>query len=685
MLRYLAGILAASSLATAAESFENLPPSPITSGAVEFGTLKADDGHACIDEGHARSGNKALRLMGGNDRQVTIEFPSALDKSTVCRFWAERWTNKQPFRFKTSAIVNGREKELETTNNVSTGSYKHQARLILPAGTTAIRFTATTAQEGGVLIDDLQMDNGAYVIKDVKVNGAQAYPILKRAPINPVASLRVSVDGCENPSQATVSLTVSNASAIKNVTLRSGNDQGSSFRNGKTYGSAAPAENGKVTIALTQPLESGETTLWIDAEPSEKALVGSLVSFSDITLKAGDKTFTGNGEPITQRIGYLVSLPDETVGGQSNGAKPRPCVSFRIPGLIRTKKGTLIGCFDARYNHSRDLCADIDVAVVRSTDGGQTWSRPKVGMDAGPGDDNGCGDPCILQDKKGRIWLQSLVCHFKGGASLGVSQKGFDEKKTGQWCMTYSDDEGKTWSKKWVNPTRQIKQEQWTTILAGPGNGICTKKGVIVFPAQIWERGAKINCMSTICYSRDGGKTWKYGKGVPHNTSECQVVELQDGSLMLNCRNERRQGQRIVYTTQDFGETWQPHETNNNTLREPTCQASLIAAETGKYGRLLLFSNPKSGGRNTMTVRASQDEGKTWNDGYLYDSRGCWGYSCLAMIDRNTVGVLYEAPHVSETSDLHGIGFLPIPVESIMTGKDLPYTPAPNKKAKKGS
>ncbi|MBQ8516871.1 MAG: exo-alpha-sialidase [Akkermansia sp.] len=39
--------------------------------------------------------------------------------------------------------------------------------------------------------------------------------------------------------------------------------------------------------------------------------------------------------------------------------------------------------------------------------------------------------------------------------------------------------------------------------------------------------------MSTICYSEDNGKTWKYGNGVPHSTSECQVVELQDGAIMI--------------------------------------------------------------------------------------------------------------------------------------------------------
>lgn len=352
------------------------------------------------------------------------------------------------------------------------------------------------------------------------------------------------------------------------------------------------------------------------------------------------------------------------------GLPPRKCVSFRIPGLIRTASGALVGCFDARYLHSGDLCADIDVAVVRSEDGGQTWSTPVVGMDAGPGAANGCGDPCIVQDEKtGRIWMQALACHFSGGASLWTSKSGFDPASTGQWEMVYSDDAGKTWSKEHVNPTREIKKEEWTTVLAGPGNGIYTGKGIIIFPAQIWDRAASPRCMSTICYSADHGKTWHYGNGVPHATSECQVVELQDGAIMINCRNEARQGNRIVYVTRDLGKTWEEHPTNNNTLREPTCQASIISVDSPKYGKLLLFSNPKSGGRNHMTIRVSTDDGKTWSKGYEYDIRGCWGYSSIAMADDDTVGIFYETAHVTETSNLHGIGFVRIPLDVIMEAK----------------
>lgn len=682
MVKYLCPALIACGLATATESFESLNPGAFTSASVEGGTLTAAEGNAEILGNHARTGSKALRIMGGENKAVTLELAKPTEKDTPCQFWAERWTGKAPFDFKVIALVGSEEKELLKNDNLGTGSYKLQGKVTLPTGTKALKFVATTEASGGVIIDDINVSSGPMVINDVKVTNPGVYPLLKHAAVNPAVGLHVTASGSDAAPETTVSFNLSDPTAIEEVRILSGNDNGTNFRNATVFGSGKPAEDGSVTIKFDKPLEGGESHLWIDAQPSEGAPVGGLISFKDITVKAGDKSFTGS-DTITQRIGYLVSVPGCNVGNQADGAEPRKCVAFRIPGMIRTKKGTLIGVFDARYKHSGDLCADIDVASVRSTDGGQTWSGPEVAMDAGPGDDNGCGDPCILQDKRGRIWLQSLVCHFKGGASLGVSGKGFDEKKTGQWCMTYSDDDGKTWSKEFVNPTRQIKEAKWTTILAGPGNGICTRKGAIVFPAQIWERGANPRCQSTICYSKDGGKNWVYGKGLPTNTSECQVVELRNGAIMINARNENRSGKRIIYTTKDMGETWEAHATNNSALQEPTCQASIIRAKAKGYGDLLLFSNPKSGKRDTMTIRYSKDDGATWSDGYLYDTRGCWGYSCLALIDDKTVGVLYESPHVSTDSDMHGMGFLRIPLESIITGKDLPAGPNKDKKDKK--
>lgn len=517
----------------------------------------------------------------------------------------------------------------------------------------------------------------------VSVQNPGVWPIMKRARYNPVAKLTVQATEVKKPAKLTIYL--DNARQVQKITLRSGAANGMDFKDSTEYGSGEPNSTGKVVITCTEKFTAGENILWLDVEASEEAIIGSQMTIKKMEMQLNGQTLNIDMEPISQRIGIMLGYPGEKVG-QLRGA-PRPCAAFRIPGIIQTQKGTLIGCFDARYDNEVDLCRDIDVAVVRSTDGGQTWTLPEVNMDSGPGLDNGCGDPCILQDKKGRIWMQALACHFAPGArAINASGKGTEINKTGQWEMVYSDNDGQSWSRI-VNVTKQVKKDEWNLILAGPGNGICTKDGVIVFPAQIWQHDANPNCRSTICYSKDNGRTWKMGEGIPEKTSECQVVELKDGSLMLNCRNEMRKGKRIVYITKDLGQTWEAHESNGVTLNDPTCQASLVKVDSRKFGSLLLYSNPWIHGRSNMSVRASKDEGKTWNNGVLYDSRGCCGYSCIAMTDPDHVGIIYETAHTNGETSYRGIGFIRVPLETVVTGKDVPVKAAPvadsDKKARK--
>ena len=675
MLKHFVSALLLGGLASGTESFEKLDKGPLTSGAVEYGQLSADAGHAEI-HGKARSGEKSLRILGGADRTVSITFAEKLAKETRFSFWAERWSGRAPFQVKVNAITAAGTKEVISLDKVGQGSIDTKIEGKLPVGATGMQWVTNTADGAGLLVDDLVLLVGEMKVQGVEVVNPGPYPIMKRAVYNPVASIFVQTAGADKAKKFNkLSFTVTNPAYINRIVLRSGDANGMNFNGSTEFGSAKVGKDGKVTITANKELEGGDNYLWLDVEPSPKALVGGTVSFDNFKVEVDGKKYTPKTEdPVTQRIGTMLAMPGETVDNQPDGAEPRACTAFRIPGIIQTKKGTLIGSFDARYGHEGDLCADIDVATVRSTDGGQTWTTPTVSMDAGPGGTNGCGDPCILQDKKGRIWMQALVCHFGGGASLNVSKTGFDKNQTGQWGMVYSDNDGKTWCKDYVNVTEQVKKDEWTCILAGPGNGICTKKGVIVFPAQIWQNGANPRCRSTICYSEDNGKNWKMGTGLPHATSECQVVELKDGSLMLNCRNEAGGGSRVIYVTKDLGETWEPHETNLGGLKEPypqPCQASLVTVQSKKYGRLLLFSNPQVYPRALMIVRASRDDGKTWNEGIMYDKRRCMGYSCIAMTDPDHVGIIYETCHTNGKNGARGIGFVRIPIETIVTGKEV--------------
>ena len=323
--------------------------------------------------------------------------------------------------------------------------------------------------------------------------------------------------------------------------------------------------------------------------------------------------------------------------------------AYRIPGLVTSKKGTLIATYDIRRANAYDLQGDIDVGISRSTDGGRTWGPMIVAMDMGewgglPQDQNGIGDPCILvDDVTGDILLFAAWTHAKPGqAAWWSAGDGFEPDETPQLMMVRSQDDGLTWSKP-VNLTRQIKQEPWHFTFQGPGRGITMADGTLVVPFQHQE--ADRTPAAGVMYSRDRGATWTVHEYAKINTTESQVVEVKPGLLMLNMRDNRKTG-RAVYTTSDMGRTWTPHASDGQ-LACPVCMASIIrvpASENALGQDILLFSNPSDGNdRRNITIQMSLDGGVTWTRRLLLDEGGNWGYSCLSMIDRKTVGILYES------------------------------------------
>jgi sialidase-1 len=241
-----------------------------------------------------------------------------------------------------------------------------------------------------------------------------------------------------------------------------------------------------------------------------------------------------------------------------------------------------------------------------------------------------------------------------------ASKPGLKPEETGQFILVNSTDDGLTWSQP-INITEQIKEPGWQLLLQGPGRGITMKNGTLVFPAQFKsDLGTKsldngqYTCQSTIVYSQDGGKTWKIGSGARSNTTESQVVELADGNLMLNMRDDRNRKDksetngRAVSITSDYGKSWTLHPSSNSALPEPNCMASLISTDlsiSGKLQQVLFFSNPDSKtDRNHMTIKASLDGGLTWPMAYQVElnSESGYGYSCMTMVDQKTIGIVYE-------------------------------------------
>lgn len=323
-----------------------------------------------------------------------------------------------------------------------------------------------------------------------------------------------------------------------------------------------------------------------------------------------------------------------------NGQEGYP--AYRIPSLLATPRGSLLAFAEGRAS-LRDH-AENDIVLKRSADGGKTWGQLQIVHEDGA---NALGNPtAVVARETGRVLL--VYQRYLNGFDEHKAEPGLDGPRICRTLLQHSDDDGATWSKP-EDITAQVKRPtEVTSTAAGPGIGIQLARGpragriLIPFnqgPFGQWKVYAAI--------SDDGGKSWRRGataeEGAAGHANEVQFAELEDGSVLLNARNQGG-GEKLRKTalSRDGGETWTATR-HDPALIEPTCQASLLR-HPGQGGAkdVLLFSNPASQtARANGTVRLSRDGGQTWPvSRVLYP--GGFAYSCLASLPDGSVACLFE-------------------------------------------
>ena len=318
---------------------------------------------------------------------------------------------------------------------------------------------------------------------------------------------------------------------------------------------------------------------------------------------------------------------------------------YRIPSLILTKQGTLLAFCEGR---TAGDSGDIDTLVRRSEDGGETWSKYEVVWSDGG---NTCGNPCPVVDQStGRIYLLGTWNLGTDNESQIISWKSKDVRHP---YICYSDDDGKSWSKP-VCISDTARLDDWRWYATGPGIGIQIKNGKyagrLVIPSNhsytetrndVFKRDNRYGYGSHIIYSDDHGGTWKISETITPGCNESQLVELSDGSLMMNMRSYNGKHCRAVSISKDGGESWS-EITHDPALIEPVCQASIIAYSRSN-NNLILFSNPADKkSRIRMTVRLSFDDGRTWPVSRILHE-GPAAYSCLTALENGEIACFYEA------------------------------------------
>ena len=348
----------------------------------------------------------------------------------------------------------------------------------------------------------------------------------------------------------------------------------------------------------------------------------------------------------------------------------------RIPGLATSKQRNAAGDLRCTIRKRTRFTGTYRYCHESKSRRGRTWEPMQVILDRNewggmPEKYNGVSDACILVDEKsGDIYVAGLWMHGVLDGETGKwvegltadstrwihqwqakgSQPGYGVKETSQFLITKSSDDGLTWSEP-VNLTH-LKKREWWLFAPAPGQGITMTDGTLVLPTQ--GRDETGVPFSNITWSKDGGKSWVTSNPATKNTTECTVVELENGDLMLNMRDNRNRGNeevngRSVVVTSDLGQTWTEHPTSRKALVEPTCMGSMhkhTYYDKGKEKSLLLFVNPASAfRRNNITLKVSYDDGNTWPEEQyiLLDEYSGRGYSCITSVNDSTIGILYES------------------------------------------
>ena len=330
---------------------------------------------------------------------------------------------------------------------------------------------------------------------------------------------------------------------------------------------------------------------------------------------------------------------------------------YRIPGIIVTRKGTILAYAEARKSLRGDW-GTTDIVLRRSTDRGATWSPfrviaavdgPKaknpvaVVQKLGADEEVTYNNPVAIADRK------SGAVHFL-------------------FCLEYmrafymrSDDDGQTFSKP-VEITSVFDafrpEYPWKVLATGPGHGIQLRNGRLLVPIWISTgtggHAHRPSVTSTI-YSDDSGQTWKRGEiAVPDTPdqvfpSETAAAQLSDGRVMLNVRTESKTHRRTVVTSPDGATHWSKPRFDPRLL-EPICFGTILSLG----GKRLVFANPntldktgaaaepgKNRDRKNLTVQFSDDDGATWKSKRVMEPS--WsGYSDLAQGSDGTIYHFYE-------------------------------------------
>lgn len=254
----------------------------------------------------------------------------------------------------------------------------------------------------------------------------------------------------------------------------------------------------------------------------------------------------------------------------------------------------------------------------------------------------------------------------------------FRVANTSYLWMSYSDDDGKTWSAP-RDITPGLRKDWMKFLGTGPGTGIVLRngphKGRILIPVYTTNNVSHLDGSqsSRVIYSDDHGKTWHAGEAVNDNrqvdgqkihsstmnnrraqNTESTVVQLNNGDVKLFMRGLT--GDLQVATSKDGGVTWEKDIKRYPQVKDVYVQMSAIhTMHNGK--EYIILSNaggPKRENGMVHLARVEENGELTWIK-HNPIQKGEFAYNSLQELGNGEYGILYE--HTEKGQNAYTLSF----------------------------
>lgn len=242
-------------------------------------------------------------------------------------------------------------------------------------------------------------------------------------------------------------------------------------------------------------------------------------------------------------------------------------------------------------------------------------------------------------------------------------------QRTSYLYLVSSDDGCKTFSAPKLLPLKKDAEEAY---LAGPGRGLYTKNGNIIFPCYYFNRtynGTKEK--TSFVYSTDNGESWHRSEDMPvgSNSSESTVIELPNGNLRFFYRHYSNT--KLKYIDAEFSaETstynWKSEVQTDITVNSNTQMSAIVYSSPINNKTTFLLTCPTGPNENGSTSSKGEPYSKGGQRlngkifvGFLNDDNDNtvewlpnpmrvgelnseFMYSCLTELNDGNIALLYE-------------------------------------------